>query len=97
MKKLWFTIVGILALIFITLGLLSFGNPQWGKWVYCWQAYFWPSYDEELIKGVPVKDNLGLERKCSLGGWRLFRYRGKSFNRNKILIFFGLNMLVGFR
>jgi hypothetical protein len=35
-------IIGILTPIVLILCLLCFGNPQWGKWVYMWQAYVLP-------------------------------------------------------
>jgi len=33
-------ILGILLPVILILCVLSFGNPQWGKWVYVWQAYY---------------------------------------------------------
>ena len=32
-------ILGFTLPIVVILCLLSFGNPQWGKWVYMWQTY----------------------------------------------------------
>lgn len=42
-------LLGIVILIGIPLCVLSFGNPQWGKWVYCWQCYVYPKGEHHFI------------------------------------------------
>jgi len=57
MSQLVKWILGILIPIVLTLCLLSFGNPQWGKWVYMWQGYVYPCYarmDSSAI-AVPLR------------------------------------------
>jgi len=43
MKKLYLYILIPTILLAIVLGVLSFGNPQWHKRIFMWQAYTWPA------------------------------------------------------
>jgi len=38
-----------LVLALTTLGILRFGNPQWHKYVYIFQAHYFPKYKNGMI------------------------------------------------
>jgi len=46
-------ILGILSTVGFVLALLSWGNPQWGKWTYMWQAYV--IRDEDTGSGFELR------------------------------------------
>jgi hypothetical protein len=46
-------LIVILSPVILILCLLSFGNPQWGKCIYMWQAYVWPREGtEDYLKEI---------------------------------------------
>ena len=60
MKKVYWSLGTFVVLCLTVLALLSYGNPQWSKYVYLWQAYVYPVYydDEEENKCyIPMPEN----------------------------------------
>jgi len=51
MKTIYSAII-IITLTITTLCILSFGNPQWGKSVYMWQAYVYPAKMDRPVTGT---------------------------------------------
>jgi len=67
--------------------LLSFGNPQWGKWIYMWQGFVWPAKKFEYknpgyISGMDTKSVLVGNPQVSIvpdnytGRWRIWNKSG---------------------
>jgi len=52
--KVYLAIAATLLLALTVLGILRFGNPQWHKFIYIFQAYYWPGYENE---NIPILDN----------------------------------------
>jgi len=87
MKKLYLYILVPIVLVSIVLGVLSFGNPQWSKHIYIWQAYTYPSltlkYSDKLEDIVTstkeLKGNLDFPinvPKNYSGTWRMWDEHG---------------------
>jgi hypothetical protein len=55
-------ILVVLSPIVLVLCLLSFGNSQWGKYFYMWQAYVFPAPDIEVHPNKVAEDYNGLWR-----------------------------------
>ena len=45
MKKIYIYLLGIFVIVIGLISVLHFGNPQWNKYVYMWQAYVFPKYE----------------------------------------------------
>jgi len=44
-------LVGIMTIILLTVvSVFRFGNPQWNRWIYIFQAYYFPKYKGGFIK-----------------------------------------------
>ena len=55
MKKIYWFVSTVIILTITTLVLMTYGNPQWGKHVYMWQAYVYPAYKVQDYKGGGIK------------------------------------------
>jgi len=63
----------MLVLLLVAFGLLlalQFGNPQWTKWVYICQVYYWPRRDDLF---TPPADHTGV--------WRTWYRNGQLFTQ----------------
>lgn len=71
-RRFWIRIIGIVFLVFVLvmLGALRFGNTQWNRWIYIFQAYVTPGYGGGLIK--PPVDYSGLWTQWHKNGQKLF-------------------------
>ena len=59
--------VGLVAVCLAALAVLRFGNPQWHRWVFMFQAYVWPRRQPEPPKGFT-------------GVWRTWYPSGRRMN-----------------
>jgi len=59
MKKIYWSLALTFTLSITTLCILSFGNPQWGRWVYRWQCYI---LERNVHTNIVWIKNHGIER-----------------------------------
>jgi len=78
-----YTIIGFILFINLgTLAVLRFGNPQWSKWIYICQAYYWPGGK------ISFPQNFSGDWKIWDKNWRIIHSqsfeKGISTNKTKI-------------
>jgi len=90
-----YTIIGFILIINLgTLAVLRFGNPQWHRWIYVFQCYYWPGHKLEMTIGdnlysSPVFYNFISPPENYTGKWKLWYKNGGlkesvNFNNGKL-------------
>jgi len=86
-KPVWAMFLSPLSVIVLTifllvgsLGVLAFGNTQWSRWIYVFQAYYWPKYESSIIK--PPSNYTGSWRCWFKNGQIMREYHIKNGNWN---------------
>jgi len=93
------------------LGILRFGNPQWNKWIFIFQAYYWPARGNDIqIDGAlngpydgrgdeiwitPPKNFTGIIRNWRKNGEQYFEAEFKNGELDGQVIFWYENGNIG--
>jgi len=93
LPKVYLAIAATLILALTALGILRFGNPQWNKWIYICQCYYWPKgelqrpklaqyYGDQVV--VPKEHMINPPKNYS-GKWITWFKNGKFQTQNDYL------------
>ena len=77
-KKLTYASIVFVVLLVAVWLILQFGNPQWNRYVYMYQAYVYPKYEfhqpQDVMKGLVTHDEIPEDYS---GEWKDYYANGK--------------------